>query len=483
MINGKKVKFSEKYLFVINSSIIIVSLMIISFFCYILKLSLIIPLILFTLGFYIHNFRKNKLTLFLHLGLLLALIVFIANSILHYTEISIYYTPVACISMLVILLFNDLNLSFVMAFASSLLVTLIVGGDINMFLVFVFGGLTGAYFVRNSRTRSQPIYAGLFVSVMQVICLYLLKGYSVNFVMSEEFSRQLLYPIVASGFLAGFFVQATLKVFEYLFGVLTNYSLLELGDFNHLILKNMSIEAPGTYHHSLIVANIAESAADAISANALLTRVGAYYHDIGKMSKPEYFTENQIMGVNKHDKIEPSMSRLVILNHVKDGIDLARKHKLNQLIIDFIPQHHGTGLIHYFYQKSLESAQDGQVVNEENFRYPGPKPQTKEAAIVLLADSVEGAVRSLDEPNINKIEETVRKIINNKFIDGQLDECNLTLKEIDKISSTFVRILGAMYHTRIKYPEKKNGNTNKQSSEQNTNQQSSTDKDNQDSSD
>jgi hypothetical protein len=188
-----------------------------------------------------------------------------------------------------------------------------------------------------------------------------------------------------------------------------------------------------------------------------LARAGAYYHDIGKIAKSEYFTENQMLMDNKHDYIEPSMSRLVILNHVKEGIELAKKNKLHPIIIDFIPQHHGTSLIYYFYQKALEGAEEGESISEENFRYPGPKPQTKEAAIILLADSVEGAMRSLDDPTPIKIEETVKKIVNNKFIDGQLDECNLTLKEIDKISATFIRILSAMYHARIKYPEKKDG--------------------------
>jgi len=221
----------------------------------------------------------------------------------------------------------------------------------------------------------------------------------------------------------------------------------------------MILEAPGTYHHSLVVSNLAEAAADAIGADSLLTRVGAYYHDIGKMPKSEYFTENQLAGGNKHDAIEPSMSRLVLLNHVKEGIDLAKKNKLNQAIIDFIPQHHGTSLMHYFYQRAVEEAEEGEVVDQTDYRYPGPKPKTRETAITLLADSVEGATRSLDEPNPQNIEETVKKVINNKFIDVQLDECPLTLNEIDKITLTFIRILSAMYHGRVKYPEKKNGNS------------------------
>lgn len=343
-----------------------------------------------------------------------------------------------------------------MALVSSILVSLILDGGLGMMLIFFMGGLVGAYSVREARTRGRLILAGLLISIIHVVSIFLLNPHP-NILISKIFLDQYLLPLILNGFISTFIVAATLKVFEYLFGVLTNFSLLELSDFNQPLLKRMILEAPGTYHHSLVVSNLAETAADAIGANALLTRVGAYYHDIGKMVKPEYFTENQMMGPNKHDNIEPSMSRLVILNHVKEGIDLARKNKLNPAIIDFIPQHHGTSLIYYFYQKSVEEAQEGERIDEETFRYPGPKPQTRETAITLLADSVEGATRALDDPNPSNIEVTVKKVINNKFIDGQLDECPLTLKEIDKISSTFIRILTAMYHGRVKYPEKKNG--------------------------
>ena len=276
-----------------------------------------------------------------------------------------------------------------------------------------------------------------------------------------------LKPLAINGFVAVFIVMATSKIFEAIFGELTNFTLLELSDSSHPLLKRMVIEAPGSYHHSLIVSNLAEAGADAIGANSLLTRVGAYYHDIGKMVKPEYFTENQLAMGNKHDDLEPSMSRLVILNHVKEGVELAKKHKLNQKIIDFIPEHHGTSLIYYFYQRALEEGDEEQI-GEENYRYPGPKPQSKETAIVLLADSSEGATRSLDEHTHQKISDVVRKVINNKFIDGQLDECNLTLREIDTIANAFVRVLSAMYHNRVKYPEKSDGHHHKKSSKENS---------------
>ncbi|MBI5150619.1 MAG: HDIG domain-containing protein [Candidatus Omnitrophica bacterium] len=425
-------------------------------FCWAAQYPLIVPLFLLFLAIHLILCRKADYRLFLHLGLLLALAVFTAHSIFHYTQIPVRYIPVAGVAILAMLLFNDLQLSFMMALASSLLVSLIVDGDFGMMITFFTGSLAGAYMVKDARVRGQVMGAGVFIGVVHVICLVLLKP-DYHLFLTRDFAVHYLYPLAFNGFICAFLVIATLKIFEYLFGVLTNYSLLELADFNQPLLKRLILEAPGTYHHSLVVSNLAEAAADAIGANALLTRVGAYYHDIGKLTKAEYFTENQMLGYNKHDDIEPSISRLVIFNHVKEGVELARRHRINPAIADFIPQHHGTGLIYYFYQKALEDAKEDETVDEADFRYPGPKPQTRETAITLLADSVEGATRSLDEPNPTNIEETVKKVINNKFIDGQLDECNLTLQEINKISSTFTRILSAMYHARIKYPEKKNG--------------------------
>jgi putative nucleotidyltransferase with HDIG domain len=215
----------------------------------------------------------------------------------------------------------------------------------------------------------------------------------------------------------------------------------------------MILEAPGTYHHSLVVGNLSEAACRAVGANALLARIGAYYHDIGKLQKPTYFSENQEIKDSKHDTLSPSMSKMIIMNHVKDGIELARKHRLNPVLAEFIMSHHGNSLVYYFYRRALENLEDDQEVREEGFRYSGPKPGTKETAIVLLADSVEAATRALKDPAPAKIEEIVHKIINNKFIDGQLDECELTLKDLEAISIVFVRILAGIYHSRITYPE------------------------------
>jgi cyclic-di-AMP phosphodiesterase PgpH len=272
----------------------------------------------------------------------------------------------------------------------------------------------------------------------------------------DVFLREGMWGL-ASGILSSAIVMIILPVFEFLFEITTDITLLELSDLNRPLLRRMVLEAPGTYHHSLMVGNLAEAASDAIGANSLLARVGAYYHDIGKIEKSEYFSENETECKSHHEGLTPSMSALIITSHVKDGVEIAKKYKLNRTITDFIAQHHGTGLIYYFYQRALEKVDDDDALKEEGFRYPGPKPQTKEAAIVLLADSVEAASRALDDPTPARIESLVQKIINNKFIDSQLDECELTLKDMHKISKSFVRILTGTFHTRVEYPENGKG--------------------------
>jgi hypothetical protein len=422
-------------------------------YCLIAGLSYVLPLLLVVYGFHLLIFKKADARRFLHLGLLLALIAATAHAMTSYSRFTPYYIPVASIAMLTMLLFNDLQLSFSMSFMTAAVVTIMTGMNIDYLITVFIGGLTGAYAVREARTRGTLIVAGLLAGGAQAVAQFLSRPE-----WSQVLALHCLRPLIISGIISAVVVLATLKIFEMLFGELTNFSLLELSDsLNQPLLKRMAFEAPGTYHHSLVLSNLAGAAADAIGANALLVRVGAYYHDVGKLVKPEYFTENQSMCDNKHDDLEPSVSRLVILNHVKEGVELAHKNKLSPKIIDFIEQHHGTSLLHFFYQRALEEGDTGEV-NEENYRYPGPKPQTREVALVMLADSVEGAIRSLEEHTPTRISELVRKVMNNKFIDGQLDECNLTLREIELICEAFSRTLAAMYHVRVKYPSPKKTN-------------------------
>src|SRR6266478_2523785 len=272
---------------------------------------------------------------------------------------------------------------------------------------------------------------------------------------------------IGNGIVTAMIVGGALPLLEHLFAITTDISWLEASDLNHPLLRRMTIEAPGTYHHSLVVANLAEAAAEAIGANATLCRVCAYFHDVGKLVKPYYFTENMSFERNPHEDLAPTMSALIIIAHVKEGVDLALKHKLNQRIIDIIQEHHGTSLVYYFYKRAQQMHEDARAggkimkmrqddipeVREESFRYSGPKPQTKESAIVSLADAVESASRSLEKPTPAKIEQLVNGIIDQRISDHQLDECDLTLRDVRVIAERFRFTLMTMLHSRIAYPK------------------------------
>ncbi|MFM8765994.1 MAG: HD family phosphohydrolase, partial [Spartobacteria bacterium] len=272
----------------------------------------------------------------------------------------------------------------------------------------------------------------------------------------------------ATGIATAIVVSGILPMLEHVFKITTDISWLEMSDLNHPLLKRLSLEAPGTYHHSLAVANLSEAAAEVVGANPTICRVASYFHDIGKVVKPHYFTENIPHGSNPHDDLTPTMSALIIISHVKEGVDLALKNKLNAEIIDVISQHHGTSMVSYFYQRALQQQEDARLggkimnmreedipeVSEESFRYPGPRPQTKEAAIVSLADSIESASRSLERPTPQRIDDLVRNIIKARIDEGQLDESPLTIAEIWKIADSFRFSLVNMLHARIAYPKR-----------------------------
>jgi hypothetical protein len=285
-----------------------------------------------------------------------------------------------------------------------------------------------------------------------LVCNLVLLGY-------VKFKPDFFVAGIINSGLSVVLVYVLLYPLETLFSRVTNIKLLELADFNQPLLKRLMEEAPGTYHHSLTVASIAEKAADAVTANSLLVRVAAYYHDIGKLIKPEYFIENQKTNTNPHDAISPSMSGIVVIAHVKEGVALAKKFNLDNPIIEFIEQHHGTSLLQIFYRKSmLETAAGGSgaaTVSEHDFRYPGPKPTTRESVILMLADSCEAATRSLEEVNMNKITDMVEKIVNEKFNDGQFDDTQMTFFDLDKIKKSIVNSLVGIHHVRLEYA---NGN-------------------------
>ena len=357
--------------------------------------------------------------------------------------------PVAVASMLIAILINS-RLAIITTCFLSVLIGMISGNRLDIAGMSLVGGIIGIFAMKGVRRRSQVITAGLcvgFANMSYLIGMGLIRALDFKIAITESFFG------FTSGLISAVIVTGVLPIFENIFKVTTDISLLELADLNHPILKEMVMKAPGTYHHSLVVGNLAEAACEAIKANPLLARVSSYFHDIGKIEKAPYFSENQLSPVDSaHDKLSPTMSSLIITNHVKNGVELAKKYKLNRNIIDIINQHHGTGLVFYFFKRALEKVTDEEV-GEQSFRYPGPKPQTKEAACVLLADSVEAASRTLDDPTPSRIKGLVRKVINNKFIDGQLDECDLTLKDLERISEVFTHILTGIFHTRVKYPE------------------------------
>ena len=343
--------------------------------------------------------------------------------------------------------------------------------DAPLLVTSLISGFTAVYLTLQVRRRSKLIRAGIGVGLaiwLLSLTFGLIGPINLFAPIANDWGMIGLQSALAigNGIVTATIVGGILPMLEHLFQITTDISWLEASDLNHPLLRRMTIEAPGTYHHSLVVANLAESAAEAISANATLCRVCSYFHDVGKLVKAEYFTENMNFERNPHDDLAPTMSALIILAHVKEGVDLALKYKLNQCIIDIIQEHHGTSLVYYFYQRALQQQEDaragGKIMNireedipevrEESFRYSGPKPQTKESAIVSLADIAESASRSLEKPTPQKIEQLVHELIEERIADGQLDECALTLGELKIIVDRFRFTLMTMLHSRIAYP-------------------------------
>lgn len=415
-------------------------------FSYISQINLCVTLVLVILFAYLKLRKANiKNCNLLNLSLLF-LAGICAGYFLIRQNFPLYYIPFAVIPMLTTLLFGSLEIALLMTLSSSVTLSSFSAFPLQTTLLSLGSGILSSLLVLGCRRRNTIIRAGIFVGVFQVLALILMEHLKFNLP-----GRYL--SLFLNGIISSIIVLGILPVFEYLFNTATNISLLELADFHQPLLQRLVQEAPGTYHHSLIVGNLSETACRAIGANSLLARIGAYYHDIGKLQKPEYFSENQTRQESKHGGLAPTMSKLVIMNHIKEGVELAKKFGLSPSLIDFIQQHHGKSLVYYFYRRALENIEDDEEIKEEGFRYPGPKPDSKETAVVLLADSVEAAARALKDPTPAKIEELVHKIINNKFIDGQLDECELTLKDLEKISAVFIRLLCGIYHNRESYPE------------------------------
>lgn len=364
-----------------------------------------------------------------------------------------YISPVIIGSLLLTLLIG-VRVAIFFTLILTFQTTLIMGGGADYIMVGVISAMAGVFGLSGARRRIDLLRAGVISSAagfLAVAALGIAHGMEPLVFLSQGGGA------AAAGILSAFVTLIALGLFETIFRVSSDIGLLELSDLNHPLLRRLMIRAPGTYHHCLMVATLAEGGAEEIGANSLLARIGSYFHDIGKIVKPEYFSENETSDSSRHDALIPSMSSLILITHVKEGVGLARQHKLDRRIVAIIEQHHGTSLISYFYDRAGRSRQLKFNVLEDDYRYPGPKPQSREAAIVMLADAAEAASVSLERPTPVRLENLIKNIFQERFSDGQLDECNLTLVNLKKIEESFVRLLSARYHTRVKYPEGNGG--------------------------
>ncbi|MBN1470571.1 MAG: HDIG domain-containing protein, partial [Syntrophaceae bacterium] len=382
-------------------------------------------------------------------------------------EACYYAIPFALGAMTTAILINR-NVALIISALTSFMIGFIFDEKIIFPLFSFLGSIAASYQIVRIRQRSVFFKIGVFlgiINMMAIVCL--------NFITGNVFN-DLLWRLVmgfAGGIFTGVLVAGITPIFESLFGFITDIKLLELANLNQPLFQRMIIEAPGTYHHSIIVSSLAEAAAEAIGANSLLVKVSAYYHDIGKLKKPQYFIENQAHTDNKHDKLSPKMSSLIIISHVKDGCELAAQAKLGRLIINLIRQHHGTSIVSYFYDKAKKNKDESiRSLSESDFRYPGPKPQTKEAGLMMLADVVEASSRTLSNPTPARVKSLVRERIEGIYMDGQLNECELTLSNLNTIAETFTKILTGIFHHRVDYPETPPKETNgKKDYHENTN--------------
>jgi len=446
-------------------------------FSNIIGIIMITALFLSVFFFYLNYFYPDIYENINKLILLSIISIFIVLLAKIFGQVSGYLIPMASSSMLIALSFSP-NIAILLTVILSLLIGFIPGGGLNYILVSIISGIVAIYSIQKATQRSSLTRAGLLIAGVNIIAISAL-----GLINNEEYYLILQNNFlgVLNGFLAVILTIGILPFLESYFDITTSFKLMELSNPNQPLLKKMILEAPGTYHHSIVVGNLSETAAEEIGGNGLLARVGAIYHDIGKIKRPYFFTENQEAYKNIHDEMEPSLSALVIASHVKEGIELAKKNKLPKDITDIISQHHGTNLITYFFHRALkENGLANDAVAEENYRYSGPKPQTKETGIILLADSLEAATRSLTNPTATRIKTLVKEIIQKNLENGQLEECDLTLKDLDKIGDSFSRILTGMFHTRVEYPDddlikkikeekKKNGNSDKKSTKNNKN--------------
>ena len=410
--------------------------------------------VLFVLGMQYMYLKKEKKEILIDTKLVFLILLLNLLSVISarvFTFVSLFIIPIACAPILMTV-FLDSKISIVINSLNLLFVAVIVGFDPQVILIGIVSTIVSSTTLKKVSQRNDILYSTVYVAAAVAVVIL-----SSGILLSNNIKQILLDVILAvfGAFISGILAMVLLPFLESSFSLVTNMKLLELSNPNNPLLKRLLMEAPGTYHHSVMVANLAEVAAEEVGANPMLVRVGAYYHDVGKIKRPFFFGENQLGGTNPHDKISPTLSTTIIISHVKDGLELAKEYDIPKVVSDMIVQHHGTTLVKYFYYTLKNSSENPDEIREEDFRYPGPKPQSKEAAIIMMADSVEAAVRSIQEPTLEKIEDMVNNIVKDKMNSNQLNECDLTFRELEVIKACFLRVLKGIYHHRIEYPTEK----------------------------
>lgn len=407
--------------------------------------------ILFFFFAYLFTYRPsiyNNIKLLILIGLIFLIHIAMAYFFVYKLHWSEYAIPMTIAAMLVTIIFDG-RISFIAMVTLNLLVGIILSNNLTFVITNLFVASLAIYTVRRLRERTQLMWSivAIIAGYVSVILIFEL----IKFSDWNSLLDKILFA-ATNGFLAPPLTYGLLIIIEKTFKITTNLTLLELLDFNHKLLNHLAMNAPGTFKHSVDVGNLAVTAADAIGANSLLARVGAYYHDVGKVTKAIYFIENQMGGENKHSKLAPRLSAMIITSHVKDGIRLAKEYKLPQVVADFIPMHHGRSRVEYFYQQALKQADNPQDVNEDDYRYPGPRPNTKETGILMISEAVEAASRSISSPTPQRLETLIDSIIETRIKEGDLDECPLTFRELTTIKESIIPVIIGSLHKRIEYP-------------------------------
>ncbi|MBU3208798.1 HD family phosphohydrolase [Clostridium algidicarnis] len=413
-----------------------------------MALAVMIFILLMIQWYYLYRYYKevfkdtSKLLL---ISVINVLCVIVARSVGLATP---FLIPLALGPMLITILINY-KVSMALSVINCILISINIGFNIEVTMIAVLNAVLGSTFIRKMQQRNDIIYSAVYIGIINMV-INLSMGVLLSNNIIETLKRTAFMGIATLG--SGILTLGLLPLFESTFDIVTTVKLLELSNPNNPLLKKILMETPGTYHHSIMVANLAEMATEEVGGNAILARIAAYYHDAGKTKRPYFFKENQVGNENPHDKITPNLSTLIIISHVKDGLELAKEYNIPKVIQDVIQEHHGNTLVKYFYFTAKNNSEKPEDIKEEDFRYQGPIPKTKESGIIMLADGVEAAVRSIQNPTKGKIEEMVNNIIKDKLNDGQLNDCDLTLKDLEIIRKSFLKTLNSIYHQRIEYP-------------------------------